>query len=59
MKTIMGWLLALVVGGAILGTLAASGSDVPSQTALHRPELDYLKAVNARDLPATRSLSFC
>ena len=45
-KTITGWLLALVAGGAILGTLVANGNGASPQTAWHRPELDYLKAVN-------------
>src|SRR5215469_6095634 len=44
--TAVRWLFALVVGAALLGSLAAGREGASSPTAGGRPELEYFKAVN-------------
>ncbi len=51
MKTIVRWIFALLIIGALLGSLAARGTDGRSATDWSRPELEYFKAVNAAGPP--------
>jgi glyoxylase-like metal-dependent hydrolase (beta-lactamase superfamily II) len=50
MKSSVRWLIALLVGSALAGTLA-NGGDGDSSPTWHRPELEYFKAVNRAGPP--------
>lgn len=51
------WLAAILAFGAIAGSLAAGNGD-SSSTAWHRPELEYLEAVNRAGPPQDPQLLF-
>jgi hypothetical protein len=59
MKSFVRWLFPLLIGGALLGSLAAGGSSVSSPATTRRPELDYFKAVNRAQPPRDPQLLFC
>ena len=46
MKSSIRWLLALLLGGALVGPIDGVGDEDSSLTTSHRPELEYFKAVN-------------
>ena len=58
MKTAIRLLLALLAVGAILGSPAWGGDGGSSSYAWHRPELEYLKAVNRAGPPRDPQLLF-
>src|SRR6267378_7908606 len=58
MKSTTRWLLAFLALGAILRSLAAAGNDDSSSAAWHRPELEYLEAVNRAGPPQDPQLLF-
>ena len=58
MKSFVRWLFPLLIGGALLGSLAAGGSGVSSPATSRRPELDYFKAVNRAEPPRDPQLLF-
>jgi len=57
-KRVSLWLPALLAVAAIAGSFAASGKDTSSATTWHRPELEYLKAVNRIGPPQDPELLF-
>lgn len=57
MKTSNRWLLALLLGGALVGSIDAIGEE-DSLTTSHRPELEYFKAVNRAGPPRDPQLLF-
>jgi glyoxylase-like metal-dependent hydrolase (beta-lactamase superfamily II) len=58
MKSTPRWLLVFLALGAILGSLAAAGNDDSSSATSHRPELEYLEAVNRAGPPQDPQLLF-
>ena len=58
MKSTPRWLLAFLALGAILGSLAAAGNGDSSSATSHRPELEYLEAVNRVGPPQDTQLLF-
>src|SRR5262245_3945583 len=57
MKTSVRWLLALLLGSAVVGSFDALG-DEDSLTTSHRPELEYFRAVNRAGPPRDPQLLF-
>src|SRR2546427_10760020 len=58
MKSFVRWLFPLLIGGALLGSLAAAGSSVSSPATARRHELEYFKAVNRAQPPRDPQLLF-
>ena len=58
MKGIGRWSLALLAVGTIVGSLAAGDSGEASAVGSHRPELEYLEAVNRAGPPQDPQLLF-
>ena len=58
MKSSIRWLLALLLGGALVGPIDAVGDEDFSLTTSHRPELEYFKAVNRAGPPRDPQLLF-
>jgi hypothetical protein len=58
MKSTTRWVLAFIALGTVLGSFAAGGSSDSESTAWHRPELEYLKAVNRVGAPQDPQLLF-
>src|SRR5215475_7904849 len=51
MNTAARWLFGLLLVGALLASLAAGSDGGSAPSAWHRPELEYLKAVNRAEPP--------
>jgi glyoxylase-like metal-dependent hydrolase (beta-lactamase superfamily II) len=58
MNTAVRWLSGLLWASALLGSLAAGSDRGSSPTTWHRPELEYLKAVNRAGPPRDSQLLF-
>ncbi len=58
MKTSVRWLFALLLGGALVGSIDAGGENDSSRPTSHRPELEYFKAVNRAGPPRDPQLLF-
>jgi len=58
MKSTPRWLPAFLTLGAILGSLAAASNGDSSSATSHRPELEYLEAVNRAGPPQDTQLLF-
>ena len=58
MRSPVRWLFALLLGGALLGSLAAGGAGDSSPTTWQRPELEYFKAINRAGPPRDPQLLF-
>jgi glyoxylase-like metal-dependent hydrolase (beta-lactamase superfamily II) len=58
MKTAVRWLFALLLVGALPGSLAAGRDGGSAPTTGHRPELEYFKAVNRAGPPRDPQLLF-
>jgi glyoxylase-like metal-dependent hydrolase (beta-lactamase superfamily II) len=58
MKSSVRWLFALLLGGALVGSIAAGGDEDSSPTTWHRPELEYFKAVNRAGPPRDPEILF-
>src|SRR4029450_9799284 len=58
MNTAVRWLSGLLWASTLLGSLAAGSDRGSSPTTWHRPELEYLKAVNRAGPPRDSQLLF-
>jgi glyoxylase-like metal-dependent hydrolase (beta-lactamase superfamily II) len=58
MKSAFRWFFALLLGGALVGSIDAGGEKNPSRPTSHRPELEYFKAVNRGGPPRDPQLLF-
>src|SRR5262247_918857 len=58
MKSSIRWLFALLLGSGLVGSIDAGGDEDLSLTNSHRPELEYLKAVNRAGPPHDPQLLF-